>query len=588
MALLCFPDVYQKCISGTDFGISGFLSARLGIRPDCTRGGETGNVPVDVQSGADMKQLARHQVGGVLLAALGSLAAPAQAAEGGFGFYIEGLAVPDAGVLPQPGVYFDSSTYFYNGKIGGNRTTQLGGNVVADVMANIVADFATGLWVTPAEILGGNLAFAFVMPFGTRAVRAGALLNGPLVNQVIGRPVGVSVSDATFNAGDPIVGTSLGWHSGNWHWKVAGLLSIPAGAYEPGQLSNIALNRYIGDISAAATYLDPALGIELSAAAGFTLNGKNPATQYVTGHEFHVEVSASKNLTKELSIGVIASHYQQATTRPSRRSAPPPRGQGRLAPLSAELLPPLSPSRAPPASGRHLHQSYRLPLRHKERTMTDPLPSNAALDEEAAAKTISRRRMLLGGTALAASVAGTAPTIAQAQQPAPAPQPAPVRTGATGRPVNILVMFGDDIGQANISAYTFGQMGYRTPNIDRIAREGMMLTDYYAEQSCTAGRSSLSPANRPCGPACRRLAYPARRWVFRRRIQRWRNSSSRSATPRGSSARTISATVTSTCRRTTASTSSSATSITSTPRRSRSSGPTRAIPSSASGSARAG
>ncbi|ACL63057.1 SphA family protein [Methylobacterium nodulans] len=260
-----------------------------------------------------MKQLARHQVGGILLAALGSLAAPAQAAEGGFSFYIEGLAVPDAGVLPPPGVYFDSSTYFYNGKIGGNRSTQLGGNVVADVKANIVADFATGLWVTPAEILGGNLAFAFVMPFGTPAVRAGALLNGPLVNQVVGRPVGVSVSDATFNAGDPIVGTSLGWHSGNWHWKVAGLLSIPAGAYEPGQLSNIALNRYIGDISAAATYLDPALGIELSAAAGFTLNGKNPATQYVTGHEFHVEVSASKNLTKELSIGVIASHYQQIT-----------------------------------------------------------------------------------------------------------------------------------------------------------------------------------------------------------------------------------------------------------------------------------
>src|SRR6185295_18441339 len=56
---------------------------------------------------------------------------------------------------------------------------------------------------------------------------------------------------------------------------------------------------------------------------------------------------------------------------------------------------------------------------------------------------------------------------------------------------NILVIFGDDIGQTNISAYSFGVMGYRTPNIDRIAREGMMFTDYYAEQSCTAGRSSF-------------------------------------------------------------------------------------------------
>ena len=56
---------------------------------------------------------------------------------------------------------------------------------------------------------------------------------------------------------------------------------------------------------------------------------------------------------------------------------------------------------------------------------------------------------------------------------------------------NILVIWGDDIGQSNISAYTRGVMGYQTPNIDRIADEGMMFTDYYGEQSCTAGRSSF-------------------------------------------------------------------------------------------------
>jgi len=56
---------------------------------------------------------------------------------------------------------------------------------------------------------------------------------------------------------------------------------------------------------------------------------------------------------------------------------------------------------------------------------------------------------------------------------------------------NILVIWGDDIGQSNISAYTFGVMGYQTPNIDRLAKEGLMFTDYYSEQSCTAGRSSF-------------------------------------------------------------------------------------------------
>jgi arylsulfatase len=56
---------------------------------------------------------------------------------------------------------------------------------------------------------------------------------------------------------------------------------------------------------------------------------------------------------------------------------------------------------------------------------------------------------------------------------------------------NILVIWGDDVGQSNISAYTRGMMGYTTPNIDRIAKEGMLFTDYYGEQSCTAGRSSF-------------------------------------------------------------------------------------------------
>jgi arylsulfatase A-like enzyme len=56
---------------------------------------------------------------------------------------------------------------------------------------------------------------------------------------------------------------------------------------------------------------------------------------------------------------------------------------------------------------------------------------------------------------------------------------------------NILVIWGDDIGQSNVSAYSMGLMGYRTPNIDRVANEGMIFTDYYGEQSCTAGRSSF-------------------------------------------------------------------------------------------------
>ena len=61
----------------------------------------------------------------------------------------------------------------------------------------------------------------------------------------------------------------------------------------------------------------------------------------------------------------------------------------------------------------------------------------------------------------------------------------------TAQKPNIVIIWGDDIGQSNVSAYSRGLMGYQTPNIDRIASEGMMFTDIYAEQSCTAGRASF-------------------------------------------------------------------------------------------------
>ena len=72
-----------------------------------------------------------------------------------------------------------------------------------------------------------------------------------------------------------------------------------------------------------------------------------------------------------------------------------------------------------------------------------------------------------------------------------------VSVGYTQDKPNILVIWGDDIGWANISAYNHGIMGYQTPNIDRIAEEGAMFTDWYAQQSCTAGRAAFILGQHP-------------------------------------------------------------------------------------------
>ncbi|MBN8465696.1 arylsulfatase [Corallococcus exiguus] len=73
---------------------------------------------------------------------------------------------------------------------------------------------------------------------------------------------------------------------------------------------------------------------------------------------------------------------------------------------------------------------------------------------------------------------------------------------------NILVIFGDDIGYWNLSAYNLGVMGYRTPNIDRLAKEGALFTDYYAQQSCTAGRAAFITGQCPFRTGLTKVGMP--------------------------------------------------------------------------------
>jgi arylsulfatase len=93
---------------------------------------------------------------------------------------------------------------------------------------------------------------------------------------------------------------------------------------------------------------------------------------------------------------------------------------------------------------------------------------------------------------LATTLVLTAPSLAQAQ---------------AGKP-NILIIWGDDIGWFNVSAYNHGIMGYRTPNIDRLAKEGMMFTDWYAQQSCTAGRAAFITGQAPIRTGLTKVGLP--------------------------------------------------------------------------------
>ncbi|GIQ78498.1 arylsulfatase [Bradyrhizobium sp. RD5-C2] len=119
---------------------------------------------------------------------------------------------------------------------------------------------------------------------------------------------------------------------------------------------------------------------------------------------------------------------------------------------------------------------------------------------------IDRRNLLLGTSTLVAAAALTSDALAQAQKAAPVTSPAPA--APSGRKPNILIIWGDDIGIANISAYSNGLMGYETPNIDRIAREGLKMQHYYGEQSCTAGRAAFLTGQHGIRTGLTKVGFP--------------------------------------------------------------------------------
>jgi arylsulfatase A-like enzyme len=123
----------------------------------------------------------------------------------------------------------------------------------------------------------------------------------------------------------------------------------------------------------------------------------------------------------------------------------------------------------------------------------DKIPKTPETSTEPTSGGLKRRDLLLSGSSLVAASALAAVGLtspAEAQQPATAPAPA-------GRPPNIVVIMGDDIGWFNIGAYNQGIMSGKTPNLDKLAAEGMRFTDYYAEASCTAGRANFITGELP-------------------------------------------------------------------------------------------
>ncbi len=243
-------------------------------------------------------------VGAVLL---GLSAGSAVAAEGGSSFYLLGQRGQGAAALPPvEGVFFALPTYKYSGDASGSRSLPIGGAVSLGLDADITLLMPTALWVTPVDLFGGDLALSGTFVYGNADLSANATISIPPLP-----PGSVSLSDDRWVSGDPAFSALVGWRGDNHQYLLAASVNVPVGSYDAGRLSNVALNRWAGDITAAGTWMFPEKSIELSGAAGITFNGENDDTNYETGTEFHLEASAFYQFTPKFSAGLNGYYYNQ-------------------------------------------------------------------------------------------------------------------------------------------------------------------------------------------------------------------------------------------------------------------------------------
>jgi hypothetical protein len=239
---------------------------------------------------------------------------PAGAAEFGTGIYMLGYQSSLAGYMPDPGFYLRNDFYAYQGNA---QIMPLSRRIGLDLRSRLITDLIAASYVTPLKIFGANYAVGLIWSSVTNSFLKGNLefnTRFPRLNRFLDQRFGGSEEGSYTGVSDLVITPiNLGWHLGQFHIMAFGNVYAPVGSYNPNRKLNTGLNRVAIEPNLAVTWLQPKYGQEVSISMGYTMNFQNPATQYRTGNEFHLEYFLGQHLPKGFALGLAGYIYNQMT-----------------------------------------------------------------------------------------------------------------------------------------------------------------------------------------------------------------------------------------------------------------------------------
>jgi hypothetical protein len=228
---------------------------------------------------------------------------PVHATEVGGSYYFPGISIAFApGIPPHPGYTAIDQMLFLSGT---HDKTLQGGRVNFNMNTDAFFNFVGLTYTSKKQSQNGN----------TWQVGGFVPIANVNVNVGVGSERGAhGLSDSSTTIADSMIFGSLYWNKGDFYYKVMQSIFVPTGAYDRYNLANAGRNYWGFDTTFAMTHLDHKSGVEVSFAPGIMINTMNPATEYLSGSELHVELALNKHYFKQhYAIGLHAYYYRQIT-----------------------------------------------------------------------------------------------------------------------------------------------------------------------------------------------------------------------------------------------------------------------------------